>query len=560
MYCHLVKTFPDLSLNVDFTIEKGCLAILGTPGCGKTAILDLLADPAGASAGESSEIIPAPESIYYDCSLLPCEEKLRRVMSRCMAEKPELLLLDEPFYSPAHPLSPEMREAFLKFLHSFPGVTVFTARDSYEAWYFSDQVLVIDQGRVIKRGETWCTRLEDPFTQDSPFPAKIPFLYADSSATSLYRPPSVSRAVMQAMFCAGNNGRGVNDASLAASRSVFSCRSLLASLFDAASPEQVVFTANATEALNIAIKGLLGPDCHVITTCLEHNSVLRPLYELEDSGMSLTVTECTPEGGISLSALENSIRPDTRAIVCTHASNVTGVVNDVRAIGALCEKYGLLLILDASQTAGIIPISMKLDHISALAFSGHKGLLGPQGTGGLCIAWGLRIRSLKSGGSGSHSFSRSHPSCLPEALEAGTLNAHGIAGLAAGVSFLRSVGLSAVCRREQALIRQLYERLVSVPSLCFYGCPSLRMHLPTLSFNIGSLPSAIAADELSSRFHIAVRPGIHCAPLVHRYYHTQEQGMIRVSLSFFNTEEEVDRLADAIAELAEETSLQISDL
>lgn len=553
MYCHLVKTFPDLSLHVDFTIEKGCLAILGAPGCGKTAILDLLADPAGAFEGESSEIIPAPHSIYYDCSRLPCEEKLRRTMARCMAEKPALLLLDEPFDSPSRPLSQEMREAFCKFLRSFPGITVFTARDPYEAWFFSDKVLVVERGRVVKRGETWCTRLEEPFSQE------IPFLYADASATALYRPPSVSRAVMQALLCAGNSGRGVNDSSLAASRIVFSCRSLLASLFDAASPEQIVFTANATEALNIAIKGLLSPEYHVITTCLEHNSVLRPLYELEDKGMSLTVTDCTPEGGISLSALENAIRPDTRAIVCTHASNVTGVVNDIRAVGALCEKYGLLLIVDASQTAGIFPLSMKQDQIGVLIFSGHKGLLGPQGTGGLCIAQGLRIRPLKSGGSGSHSFSREHPSRLPEALEAGTLNAHGIAGLAAGISFLQAVGLSAISRREQALLLRLYKRLAEIPSLRFYGSPSLRRHLPILAFNIGSLPSAIAADELSSRFRIAVRPGIHCAPLIHRYYHTQEQGMVRVSLSFFNTEEEVDRLADAVFELAQETDLQISE-
>ncbi|MCQ2420529.1 MAG: aminotransferase class V-fold PLP-dependent enzyme, partial [Clostridia bacterium] len=259
-------------------------------------------------------------------------------------------------------------------------------------------------------------------------------IYLDNAATTLRKPQAVSDAVLQAMGSMGNCARGAHSSALSAARVIFEARSQLAAFFGCRRPDHVIFTANATEALNIAISGLFAPGDHIISTDLEHNSVLRPLYRLEsEQNVSLSFVPADRTGCVDYADFERLIRPETKAIVCTHASNLTGNVLDLGIISALCKKHHLLLIVDASQTAGCLPIDMSALGIDVLCFTGHKGLMGPQGTGGLCIREGIKIRPWKVGGSGVLSHSRTQPSEYPTRLEAGTLNAHGIAGLLAAV-------------------------------------------------------------------------------------------------------------------------------
>ena len=261
-------------------------------------------------------------------------------------------------------------------------------------------------------------------------------IYLDNAATTLHKPPQVAQAVAQAILTAGNAARGAHGASMQASRTVFETRRKLAQLLGCPRPEQVVFTANSTMALNIAIQGLLSPADHAISTDLEHNSVLRPLYALEAQGMGLSFVRADRQGRIRCEDFAPLFRPNTRAVVCTHASNLTGDLLDVARIAEIAHAHGALLILDASQTAGAIPIDMTALGVDVLCFTGHKGLMGPQGTGGLCIRPGVDIRPLLRGGSGVHSFDREQPQDYPTRLETGTLNSHGIAGLDAAADYL----------------------------------------------------------------------------------------------------------------------------
>ncbi len=377
-------------------------------------------------------------------------------------------------------------------------------------------------------------------------------IYADSAATSLHKPPQVAQAVYDAVLHLGNSGRGGNSPSLDSARTIFSCRQKLSRLFEGEGPEQVVFSSNATESLNIALKGLFQPGDHILTTELEHNSVLRPLYELEHQGVLLTILPCRNHGTLDPADGAAALRPNTKALVCTHASNVTGNVNPLSALGDFCHTHGLLFLVDAAQTAGIFPLSMRRDQIHVLAFTGHKSLLGPQGIGGLCLKKGLSIRPLKTGGTGVHSFQRSHPDSLPTALEAGTLNAPGIAGLSAGLDYLFETGMDLLRAREQALLRAFYERVAPLPGITLYGDFSGWDRAPILSLNVRDLPSSLVADQLQERFGIAVRAGAHCAPLVHRRFGTVEQGMVRFSFSWGNTLEEVEAIADALQTLLED--------
>ena len=257
-------------------------------------------------------------------------------------------------------------------------------------------------------------------------------IYFDNAATTLQKPETVAKAVAEAISNLGNAGRGAYDAALHSMRMAYETREMINEFFNGDGPEQVAFMSNATEALNTAIDGMLQPGDHVITTAMEHNSVLRPLYLKEQQGVALTILPVGEDGTISSEAFEEAIRPDTEAIVCTHASNVTGTALNLYRIGEACKRHGLHFIVDASQSAGILPIDIQAMNIDALCFTGHKGLFGPQGTGGLCLKKGVTIRPLKSGGSGIHSFDKEQPHSMPELLEAGTLNAHGIAGLKAG--------------------------------------------------------------------------------------------------------------------------------
>ncbi len=266
-------------------------------------------------------------------------------------------------------------------------------------------------------------------------------IYLDNAATTMKKPYVVIEAVVNALSSMGNAGRGVHEASLGASRTIFETRQKLNALFHGENPTQIVFTANSTESLNIAIKGILQAGEHVIATELEHNSVLRPLYEMEQRGVELSFVKSDSYGCIDYKDFETLIRKNTKAIVCTHGSNLTGNLIDIRKVGAIAKKYGLLFVVDASQTAGVFPIDVQEMGIDILCFTGNKGLLGPQGTGGMYVRPNVQVKSLLSGGSGVQTYSKTHPSEMPTALEAGTLNAHGIAGLNAALDYINEIGM-----------------------------------------------------------------------------------------------------------------------
>ena len=377
-------------------------------------------------------------------------------------------------------------------------------------------------------------------------------IYFDNAATTMVKPDCVIDAVVNAMRHFGNSGRGAHEASLDASRLIYETRERISNLFHLGNPMQVAFTSNSTESLNTAIQGLFEAGDHVITTVLEHNSVLRPLYLMETRGVDVTILPCDEKGVLRYELLEESIRPETKAVVCTHASNLTGNKMDLERIGQVCRKHGIKLVVDASQTAGVLPIDMEKQNIDVLCFTGHKGLLGPQGTGGICVREGIQIRPLKSGGSGVHTYLKEHPKDMPTALEAGTLNGHGIAGLHASLGFLGETGIDAIHRREASLMRRFYEGVTKIPSVKVYGDFSTDDRAAIVALNIGDYDSSEVSDELAVTYGISTRPGAHCAPLMHQSFGTVDQGMVRFSFSYFNTEEEVDTGIQAVWELAEE--------
>lgn len=377
-------------------------------------------------------------------------------------------------------------------------------------------------------------------------------IYLDNAATTMHKPQCVIDAVVRAMSSMGNAGRGANDASLSASRLIYDTRERLCRLFGGTSPKQVVFTNNSTESLNIAIRGLLEPGDHVITTMLEHNSVLRPLYEMEKKGVRLTVIKSDEKGRIRISDIENAICGDTKMIVCTNGSNLTGNYVDVEAVGKIAKSRRVLFVVDASQTAGVFPIDAERMNIDVLCFTGHKGLLGPQGTGGLYVREGIAVRPLKSGGTGVQTYSKSQPSQMPTALEAGTLNGHGIAGLHAALGYLEETGIDVIRKREQVLMRQFYEGVKDIPGVTVYGDFECEDRCAIVTLNIGDYDSGEVSDALLTDYGISTRSGGHCAPLMHEALGTVEQGAVRFSFSHYNTEEEVETAIRAVRELAQE--------
>lgn len=377
-------------------------------------------------------------------------------------------------------------------------------------------------------------------------------IYLDNAATSRPKPPGVARAVTEAMETWGNSGRGAHEDALSAARTIFSVRQRIARLFGCPREDHVVFTLNSTAALNMAISGLLTPADHVISTDLEHNSVLRPLYRLQEQGMGLSFVPADANGQLDYGDFEKLLQPNTRAVVCTHGSNLTGDLVDIDFVGSFCQKHGLLFILDASQTAGVFPIDMVRQHIDVVCFTGHKSLLGPQGTGGLCVGEGVEVRPFAVGGTGVQSFSETQPENYPEHLEAGTLNGHGLAGLGAALTFLEETGMDTIRQREEGLARRFYEQVRTLPGVRVYGNFDAAHRAPVVALNLGDADSAEISDELSVRFGIATRPGAHCAPRLHRALGTAEQGAVRFSWSWANTEAETDAAAEAVRTLAAE--------
>jgi len=376
-------------------------------------------------------------------------------------------------------------------------------------------------------------------------------IYFDNAATSWPKPPAVRDALAEYFDEAGGNpGRSGHRMSVAAARLVENAREKLAELFNVADPSRIVFTHNATHALNVALMGLLHPGDHVVTTSLEHNSVMRPLRHLETLGVELTSVACTPEGLLDADGVGRALRPNTRLLVTTHASNVVGTLMPIGALSRLARERKITYLVDASQTAGAIPIDLHEVNVDVLAFSGHKGLLGPTGTGGMCIREGVVLAPLMRGGTGSDSAHEIQPDFLPDAFESGTQNVAGIAGLGAGVRFLLEIGIDTVRMHEQQLVAEFLSGASEIPGIILYGPRDAALHCGVVSFNVaGAMPSEVALI-LDESFAIMARSGLHCAPAAHRALGTFPTGTVRFSFGWFNTPAEVQRALEALREVA----------
>ncbi|WP_312649081.1 aminotransferase class V-fold PLP-dependent enzyme [Aminipila sp.] len=376
-------------------------------------------------------------------------------------------------------------------------------------------------------------------------------IYFDNAATTYIKPDCVIEAVIQSMQSTGNAGRGGHEISLESSRNIYNAREKLADFFCFEDVSGIVFTANSTESLNIALQGILEPQDHVITTILEHNSVLRPLYLLESKGMEVSFIPCDEKGIPEYNSIPELIRSNTKAIIVTHASNVTGNIIDINTIGAIARKHNLIFIVDASQTAGSVNINAEEMGIDVLCTTGHKGLMGPQGVGVLAVRKGINIEPLLVGGSGIQSFDKNHPANMPARLEAGTLNGHGIAGLYAALEFIEAKGIRVIADKEQELMWRFYKGIRNLKTVKVYGNFEVKDRSPIVSLNVGHIDSAETADILAQEYGIATRAGAHCAPLMHQFFGTERQGMVRFSFGYFNTFAEVDTAINAVRELAE---------
>jgi len=374
-------------------------------------------------------------------------------------------------------------------------------------------------------------------------------IYFDNAATSHPKPSGVIRAVEKALTEANANpGRSGHRAAIEAARMVLDCRERLAALLGAGDPMRIVHCFNCTDALNLAIKGSLHLGDHVVATCLEHNSVLRVLHTLAKRGrITLTLVSPRPDGFVDPEDVRDALTPATTLIVCTHASNVTGAIQPVAAIGQAAKAAGVRYLIDGAQALGGMPVDVKALGCDLYAFPGHKSLLGPQGTGGLYIAPGIRLNPLREGGTGTDSHNLLQPETLPERYESGTVNLPGIAGLAAGCEYVAS-RLSQTMMQERELTQALYDGLAAMDGITLYSPAQEAGRAGIVCFNVGDLPSAHVADALSCQ-DIAVRGGLHCAPEAHRFLGTLQRGAVRASIGHANTFEEVEAFLRAVRKL-----------
>lgn len=375
-------------------------------------------------------------------------------------------------------------------------------------------------------------------------------IYFDNAATSHPKPKAAIDEMLRALtLYNANPGRSGHEAAIEAARCVYACREALARFLDAETSDCVCFSLNCTDALNLAIKGALHAGDHVVSTLLEHNSVLRPLSALSARGqISLTLLPPDPDGQINPADVRRAVRPQTRLIAVTHASNVTGAIQPVAAIGALCRELGIPYLIDGAQALGGLPVSMQKLRCDFYAFPGHKSLLGPQGVGGLYIRSGIKINPLREGGTGTESDSMRQPAEPPERYESGTLNLPGIAGLRRSVEFV-SENLSRIMMHERELTTQLYEGLLAMPDATLYSPTEESARAAIVSFNLGDMTSSEVADALSRR-GFAVRGGLHCAPGAHGFLGTLRRGAVRASLGHANTAAEVDQFLRALREIS----------
>lgn len=382
-------------------------------------------------------------------------------------------------------------------------------------------------------------------------------IYFDNAATAMARPQEVIDAVVHALTTFGNVGRGAHDAAISADMAMFDARRKVAELLGAPSPSRVAFGYNVTEALNIAIAGLLHDGDRALTTAASHNSVLRPLFRARDErGCTVDVAPVRADASLDFDAYSELLQAGRpHLVVATHASNLTGDVYDVARMASMAHEVGALFVLDAAQTAGALPIDMAALDVDVLCFTGHKSLLGPQGTGGMCVAEGVEVRPLLEGGTGVHSYDERQPTAMPESLEAGTLNAHGLAGLAAGIDYLQRVGVGHVAARVAELTERFEAGVAGLPGVRVYGGHGGVARTGVVALNVGAVDSGRITSLLAEHYGICTRSGAHCAPLMHHALGTVSQGIVRFSFSHLNTEDEIDAgiaaMAEITAELAE---------
>ena len=383
-------------------------------------------------------------------------------------------------------------------------------------------------------------------------------IYFDNAATSWPKPAGVAEAMVHFLEHVGANpGRSGHRLSVEAGRIVYGAREAVAEIVHAPDPLRVVFGLNATDALNLALQGVLRPGDHVITSSMEHNSVMRPLRALaaggEGGAVALTVVPCSPEGLMDPADIEAALRPETAMIALTHASNVCGSLLPIREAGAIARRCDCLLLVDAAQTAGAYPIDVEADRIDLLAFTGHKALGGPMGTGGLVIGERVdvgRLAPLKRGGTGSRSESEEQPDFLPDRCESGTVNAVGLAGLAAGVRWVLEQGVETIRQREIELTQRLIDGLREIPGVTVYGGLDARRQTATVAFNIAGLEPSEVGLRLDDEYGILCRVGLHCAPAAHKTLGTFPKGTVRFGLGALNTLDEVDAALRAVQVLA----------
>ncbi|MDR1773884.1 MAG: aminotransferase class V-fold PLP-dependent enzyme [Clostridioides sp.] len=376
-------------------------------------------------------------------------------------------------------------------------------------------------------------------------------IYFDNAATTFPKPESVYNEMMNCMkdYCA-NPGRSGHKMAIKCARKIYDTRENIAKLFNIDNPMNIVFTENATDSLNLAIKGALKSGDHVVTTSMEHNSVLRPLSKLKEIGVETTVVYADKEGFINPANIESAIKENTKLIISTHASNVCGTLVDIKAVGEIAKKHNVLFLADVSQTAGVYNIDMKDINVDMLAMPGHKGLLGPQGTGILCIREGLSLSTLKEGGTGSKSEDVVQPELIPDKYESGTHNTPGIIGLGEGVKFVMETGIDKIRKHEENLCQYMIDQLQTIEGITIYGPLDATKRAAVISINIDNVDSGEVTFVLDNEYDIATRSGIHCAPLAHKTLGTIEKGAVRFSMGYFNTIYEVDKVIKAIKNIA----------
>lgn len=376
-------------------------------------------------------------------------------------------------------------------------------------------------------------------------------IYLDNAATSWPKPEAVYAAVDNFnRNIGGNPGRGATSLALTCASMVLETRELLSQLFNISDPLRISFTLNITEALNVALKGSLLPRDHLIISSMEHNAVVRPAFALAENGLEITIISCSPEGLFDTKALIKAIKKNTKMVALLQASNVTGIIQPMAKVGQICREHGILFLVDSAQSAGVVPIDVHSQYIDILAFTGHKSLLGPQGTGGIYVRPGINIKPLKEGGTGSQSQDTKQPQFMPDCLESGTLNTPGIIGLGAGLRFVLEQGVDAIRFHEQKLMEILWNNLKKITGVKMYGPANLKDRTAVISFTVGDMDSAQVSFLLESEFGIITRAGLHCTPLAHQTIGTLQQGTCRLSPGFFNTEQEMEATIKAIAAIA----------